>query len=61
MPFSYSALGYMVADLQKRIHAYFNTLPDNYWVYLISPIYSIFFVKVLIVVAIWVTLSVSAV
>ena len=61
MPFSHSTIGYVVADLQKRIHAYYNTLPDNYWVYLLSPIYSLFSLKALVVVTIWMTLSVSVI
>ena len=61
MPFSHSAAGYLVADLQKRIHVLSDKLPDNYWVYLLSPIYSLFSFKTLVTVTIWMTLSVSAV
>ncbi|KAF7792536.1 hypothetical protein EIP86_003577 [Pleurotus ostreatoroseus] len=57
MPFSHSAIGYLVADLQKRVHAALDKLPENYWVYLLSPIYSLFSFKTLVVVTIWMTLS----
>ncbi|KAJ3548048.1 hypothetical protein NM688_g5340 [Phlebia brevispora] len=58
MSFAQSTLGYLLSALQKRLQAYWNSLPDNFLVYLLAPIYSMFSLNLVLAIMAWWTLSV---